>query len=610
MTDLKGTGEVGSLSNLHVRADRHEAVADLHTSTPSRNTCRFLLKPPLSECLLIFDLLTDTFLNQDNSMAKRKSDAINGRLVESGAPSLTNGVDSAKRSKTNEGPAPSPRSDIVDEANALDSQQFTNRFLDRSSTRYKTAFDVSECNLTFAKDLPSHELQQCFNLIETTSRKDYEASGWGWHPKRKKREMKEQEMRYLTVRRSSWGADKQERHDSNFQGFLSFMLTHDSTPAMPVLYIYEIHLSKEVRGKGLGLHLLKTAEAIARKTGVKKVMLTSFLSNTNALSFYQKHGFRTDACSPGDRRTRNKVVKADYVIMSKEVDSMKAAEATNANAVQVMEEEPTESLISDRTDEFPSLDDCPGIMRAWIDGLKQQELLDLGLSEAEKARHLLSSDQDEEAAKHRDILSALFQCLQTRYEAARDLDEILREQMYHLKSHISDVDRMAETLTAPTQCTKRKLSPQLNEESFDWDKATEQVYSAFYTLLRKAEEVDNRLDTLVEREQEADQREDDLDGREEELDSWENDIHEREKALADREERLMRSKRRLSGMKRRKGSGSRFTEELYYQEAQDVWEGEPVRALPWRQEAPPPNKVDLWLHQTSACDEIDIDPGD
>lgn len=547
-------------------------------------------------------------------MAKRKSDLAH---VDSGASGISTATSSANSAKRLKKAASSPRSDIVDEINALGRHDFTDRYLDTYAMHYHSeVFHQSQCTLNFATDISEKDFDDCFNLIETTSRKDYEGSNWGWHPKRKRREMKEKEMRYIVMRKDVPPTGDGEP-TVEFEGFLSFMFTHDSAPSVPVLYIYEIHLAEVARGKGLGLHLLHLAESMARKAGVKKVMLTCFLSNTNALSFYKRHGFRKDACSPGDRRTRKKVVKVDYVIMSKDVD---ATLAVNGDAVQqVMEEDSIESLISDRTDEVPSLDDCPSVMRSWIDDLKQQELLDLGLAEAEKARHLLSSDCDQEATQHRDILSALFQCLKTRYEAARDLGEVLMEQMYHLKSHILDVDRMAKTLTASMQDVQSKLPlAQPNEENFDWHKATEQVYSAFYTLLRKAEEVDNRLDDIVEREQEADQREDDLDGREEELDSWENDIHEREKALADREERLMRSKQR---MKRLKGSNSRDTEEQYqyqyheqyheqYHDEADEWEGEPERALPWRQEAPPQNKVDLWLHQTSPSDDINVDSKD
>jgi hypothetical protein len=49
-------------------------------------------------------------------------------------------------------------------------------------------------------------------------------------------------------------------------------------------------------------------------------MLTVFTANKRAKSMYEKLGYSKDECSPGDRVTRNKVIKADYVIMSKSID--------------------------------------------------------------------------------------------------------------------------------------------------------------------------------------------------------------------------------------------------------------------------------------------------
>lgn len=53
---------------------------------------------------------------------------------------------------------------------------------------------------------------------------------------------------------------------------------------------------------------------------VTKVMLTCFLSNTQALEFYRALGFEKDAISPEPRALRfGKVCNPDYIIMSKEV---------------------------------------------------------------------------------------------------------------------------------------------------------------------------------------------------------------------------------------------------------------------------------------------------
>lgn len=204
----------------------------------------------------------------------------------------------------------------IKKTNALSVEYFKKQYVPTEALNYSTkrasnpkSFRV---DLKSAGEITKIELDSCFKLIESTSRPDYESSSWGWHPKRKTREMKEAEMRYLLVRLSG---DKEDP----VLGFLSFMLTHDSTPSVPVLYVYEIHLSRDLRGVGLGAHLMDLAERIAENVAVEKVMLTCFLSNTQARSFYEKRGYVADACSPEDRRTRNKVVKADYVIMSRGV---------------------------------------------------------------------------------------------------------------------------------------------------------------------------------------------------------------------------------------------------------------------------------------------------
>ncbi|EMC94892.1 hypothetical protein BAUCODRAFT_45698, partial [Baudoinia panamericana UAMH 10762] len=167
--------------------------------------------------------------------------------------------------------------------------------------------------------LYDREISECYDLVSITSQADYEASVQGWHPTRKQREMKDKDMRYLLVRTVSSKEDVGIDLDTTVDGFLSFMLTHDSTPAVPVLYIYELHLAGQLRKLGLGSHLLSLAENIAERVGVKKVMLTCFLSNTKAHTFYLKHGYAKDVSSPDDRRTRNGISKPDYVIMSKTV---------------------------------------------------------------------------------------------------------------------------------------------------------------------------------------------------------------------------------------------------------------------------------------------------
>lgn len=238
---------------------------------------------------------------------------------------------------------------IVDETNALDAASLADQYFDQTHWHYARGSDVSKITLTFAEDLTTAELNRCFNLIEGTSREDYEPSSFGWHPTRKRREMKEKEMRYLQVYKASPGEPDQ------FEGFLSFMVTHDSSPVVPVLYIYEIHLTDNARGKGLGCFLVGVADSVARKIGLEKVMLTCFLSNTTARSFYDRLGYKTDVCSPEDRTTRKKIVKVDYVIMSKDVSAMMPTETEHDSGLEVSQSD-SFALDEDDADEYPSLE--------------------------------------------------------------------------------------------------------------------------------------------------------------------------------------------------------------------------------------------------------------
>jgi ribosomal protein S18 acetylase RimI-like enzyme len=216
---------------------------------------------------------------------------------------------------------------LVEDINALSIQDFHSRFVDEDALEYHT--DRTDTSSTFnislvaADWLAPGEYNAAFNLIEETSRADYESSTFGWHPRRKRKEMLEPEMKYLLVRRKGTEPTIERSKDcgdldTSVLGFLSFMVDHDSSPSVPVLYIYEIHLAKTLRGLGLGNHLMHVADLLAQNMGLAKVMLTCFLCNKKAYGFYADHGFLKDACSPEDRKTRNKVVAVDYAILSKD----------------------------------------------------------------------------------------------------------------------------------------------------------------------------------------------------------------------------------------------------------------------------------------------------
>lgn len=177
--------------------------------------------------------------------------------------------------------------------------------------------------------MSNSELAACFDLISKTSEQDYRSSSRGWDPDYKLEEMSDREMMYFLVRQAEGyiGVDSvsdggsSAHHAGAVLGFMSFKLEPEDEELnlmRPVLYLYEIHLDDRLRGQGLGGRMINWAIDQARLVKIGKMMLTVFTINENARRLYDREGFAKDGISPEDRVTRIKVIKADYIIMSKE----------------------------------------------------------------------------------------------------------------------------------------------------------------------------------------------------------------------------------------------------------------------------------------------------
>ncbi|KAM0130161.1 hypothetical protein ACHAO1_008039 [Botrytis cinerea] len=206
--------------------------------------------------------------------------------------------------------------------------------------------------------LCSQDLTACLELVEVTSGKHYRESRQGWSGRRKRSEMELWDLRYLVVREvglgigegegeGEWeddedaegvgnrggsekvgeeiiveerGEEGEGEGEGEIKGFMSFMPTFED--GIKVVYLYEIHLMDELRGTGLGTHLMSLLASIARAIpGVEKTMLTCFTANEAALKFYKKLGYEKDEYSPEPKRLKGgKVLENDYVILSKRVE--------------------------------------------------------------------------------------------------------------------------------------------------------------------------------------------------------------------------------------------------------------------------------------------------
>lgn len=178
--------------------------------------------------------------------------------------------------------------------------------------------------------MSNSELAACFDLISKTSEQDYRSSSRGWDPDYKLEEMSDREMMYFLVCQAEGhigvdsvsDGDVSAHHAGAILGFMSFKLEPEDEELKlirPVLYMYEIHLDDRLRGQSLGGRMINWAISQARLVRISKMMLTVFTVNESARRLYEREGFTKDAISPEDRVTRRKVIKADYIIMSKEL---------------------------------------------------------------------------------------------------------------------------------------------------------------------------------------------------------------------------------------------------------------------------------------------------
>ncbi|KAL4966248.1 N-terminal L-serine N(alpha)-acetyltransferase NAT4 [Aspergillus stella-maris] len=198
-----------------------------------------------------------------------------------------------------------------------------------TSISSETETDSHDLSIYTAATIPPSELDLCFDLIESTSSAAYKDSSMGWSASEKRKEMKLPDMKYMILRRRAdasssagdgSGEDAERDRDGDgageFAGFLEFMVTYED--GYEVLYCYEIHLTPESQGQGLGEELMQRFERIGKAVGLEKTMLTVFKSNKRAIKFYERVGYEEDENSPRPRKLRNGTVKeADYLIMSK-----------------------------------------------------------------------------------------------------------------------------------------------------------------------------------------------------------------------------------------------------------------------------------------------------
>lgn len=111
------------------------------------------------------------------------------------------------------------------------------QYIPRSTNSHDYTFDLEVKTVPYStmpttathQIMTSQELDACFDLIYSTSHGAYSQSSIGWHPRRKKREMREAEMRYLIVRASR--QDRTSAEAENIPGPHASVVSSNTNPA-------------------------------------------------------------------------------------------------------------------------------------------------------------------------------------------------------------------------------------------------------------------------------------------------------------------------------------------------------------------------------------------
>lgn len=128
-----------------------------------------------------------------------------------------------------------------------------------------------------------------YTLVRKNMKGMYEGSGMGWNRVDKLEEMEDPDLEYHVARNPN----------GELLGFISFM--HTVEEGQKVVYLYELQVVKGSQGKGLGKGLMEVVLAESESCQ-RNIMLTVFLMNQRAVTFYKKYGFQRIGRGPQEGR--------------------------------------------------------------------------------------------------------------------------------------------------------------------------------------------------------------------------------------------------------------------------------------------------------------------
>ncbi|KAH7104575.1 acyl-CoA N-acyltransferase [Auriculariales sp. MPI-PUGE-AT-0066] len=154
-------------------------------------------------------------------------------------------------------------------------------------------------------ELTTAQRRAVWDIFEQNMRQSYVDSSFGWNPKEKKAELFHDDARYIIATRLTESSESAPTTRSGkagaLAGYVGFRFDTEETISgdlEPVMYCYELQVSKAAQRTGLGSALIQDMESLAATWKLDKVMLTCFLANSSALAFYRHSGFTPDPTSP------------------------------------------------------------------------------------------------------------------------------------------------------------------------------------------------------------------------------------------------------------------------------------------------------------------------
>jgi ribosomal protein S18 acetylase RimI-like enzyme len=86
-------------------------------------------------------------------------------------------------------------------------------------------------------------------------------------------------------------AGEQGGHNNALLGFIAYRLGEDEESGSRVGYIYELHVTQQLHGNGVGTGLLRVAESNMRAKGLESSWLTVHTANKGARRLYTYLGY-------------------------------------------------------------------------------------------------------------------------------------------------------------------------------------------------------------------------------------------------------------------------------------------------------------------------------